>query len=575
MERRVWRERLVQGYRLGVVLVLVLLVRAQHEWMRGQRVDPVVTVEDVREWLPGAMAMSGAMADGGGGRVVLDAEGEVTGMAVVTSPESDWIVGYSGPTTVLLVFDEEGKCVGVRVLESGDTPDHLEEVLEDEDFLAVYEGRTWDEIAGMADLDGVSGATLTSLAIREGVTYRLRGERPNLRFPEGITIEEARVFFPEGETLVEVRERPRVYRVEGEGGEGGEGGEVLGHVVRTGHLADRVRGYQGPTDVLVGLDAGMEKLVGVRIRKSYDNGRYVEDIEFDRRYFDKWKEREVAGFDVDEYEALGIDGVSGATMTSWALGESVWMTMRELGEEEAEGLERGGVSIRVSAREVGILVVVGLSVLMAFTGLRRVRGVRLAYQLFLIVYVGFISGDMVAQALLLGWAESGVAWAVSPGLVLLVGAAFLLPAATGRQVYCHHVCPHGALQQLIMRVVPRSRRVTVPAAWDRVLVAVPAVLLGWVLLVGMLGLGFDVAGIEPFDAYVWRAAGWATVTVFVVSVVLAIFVPMGYCRYGCPTGRLLEFVRYRRGAERFGKRELWGAVIVLVAVVVRVLTINN
>ncbi|MEM8955315.1 MAG: FMN-binding protein [Verrucomicrobiota bacterium] len=561
MKREIWKDRLIQGYRLGVVLVLVLVIRAQHEWLREQRIDVGVTVEDVREWLPGAMVMGGGLADGDGGQLILDGDGEVVGMAVVTSPESDWIVGYSGPTTVLLVFDEAGICVGVRVMESGDTPDHLEEVLEDREFLAIYEGRTWDEIAGLEDLDGVSGATLTSLAIREGVSYRLRGERPNLRFPEEVSLEEARVFFSEGQDLLEIRKRPRVFQVEG------EGGEVLGHVLRTGHLADRVRGYQGPTDVLVGLDVGMETILGVRIRRSYDNERYVEDIEFDRRYFDKWKGRAVADFDVDEYEALGLDGVSGATMTSWALGESVWMTMRELGEEEeAKGEAWGGVSIRVSAREVGILVVVGLSVLMAFTGLRRVRGMRLVYQLFLIGYVGLISGDMVAQALLLGWAESGVAWAVSPGLVLLVGAAFLLPAVTGRQVYCHHVCPHGALQQLIMRVVPRAHRVTVPASWDRVLVAVPSVLLGWVLLVGLLGLGVDVAGIEPFDAYVWRAAGWATVTVFVVSVVLAIFVPMGYCRYGCPTGRLLDFVRYRRGAERFGKRELLGAVFVVAAV---------
>ena len=65
----------------------------------------------------------------------------------------------------------------------------------------------------------------------------------------------------------------------------------------------------------------------------------------------------------------------------------------------------------------------------------------------------------------------------------------------------------------------------------------------------------DLAGLEPFAAYILRSAGLATLTVAAVGLVASFFVPQAYCRFGCPTGALLNFVRARGAADRFSRRD--------------------
>ena len=75
------------------------------------------------------------------------------------------------------------------------------------------------------------------------------------------------------------------------------------------------------------------------------------------------------------------------------------------------------------------------------------------------------------------------------------------------------------------------------------------------LLVAALALPLDLAGVEPFAAYVFRTAGVATLVIAVVGLVASWFVPQAYCRFGCPTGALLNFVRARGPTDRFGARD--------------------
>jgi polyferredoxin len=174
---------------------------------------------------------------------------------------------------------------------------------------------------------------------------------------------------------------------------------------------------------------------------------------------------------------------------------------------------------------------------------------------------------MLSQALLVGWAQSGVGWRFSPGLVLLAAAAFLVPLASKRQVYCHHICPHGAAQQLIKNVLPFKGRL---GHWPtRLLGLIPWLLLASVVAVALLHLPFNLAAIEPFDAYLFRIAGWATLAIAVIGLVFALFVPMAYCRFGCPTGALLNYLRMQGRGDRFSVRDGASLALLLLAIVLR------
>jgi NosR/NirI family nitrous oxide reductase transcriptional regulator len=341
-------------------------------------------------------------------------------------------------------------------------------------------------------------------------------------------------------------------------------GRELGYVVRTQPRCQDILGYSGVTDTLVVFDARW-KIVGLRIHASDDTKDYVESIAKDRRFLKKWN-----GLGWDEAAALdlkaaGIEGVSGATQTSMAIARSVKVRL-----QQAAGEPQGAPPLRFGWRDVGMVVVLLGAAALAFGPASWRRRGKLPFQLALVGYVGLVAGDLVAVKLLSGWVRNGIPWSTAPGMALLVAAALVVPWTTGRPFYCHHVCPHGAAQELLGRIRPRRWQVTLSAGTVRGLEYLPFALLGFSLLIALLALPFDLAGVEPFAAYVIRSAGWATLAVAGAGLVASLFVPQAYCRFGCPTGALLSFVRSRGAEDRFSRRDAAALALVALAVALNV-----
>jgi hypothetical protein len=341
-------------------------------------------------------------------------------------------------------------------------------------------------------------------------------------------------------------------------------GRELGYVVRTQPQCQDILGYCGVTDTLVIFDAGW-KIAGLRIHASDDTRDYVETVAKDRRFLKKWNGlgwSEAAALDL---KAAGIEGVSGATQTSMAIARSVQARLRQVSAELADQPR-----LRFGWRDTGLVVVLGCAALLAFGPPAWRRRWKVPFQIALVGYVGLVAGDLVAVKLLAGWARTGIPWSTAPGIVLLVAAALVVPWGTGKPFYCHHVCPHGAAQELLGRIRPRRWQVTLSAGAVRGLEYLPFALLGFSVLVALLALPFDLAGLEPFAAYVIRSAGWATLLVAGVGLLASLFVPQAYCRFGCPTGALLVFVRGRGAADRFSRRDAAALVLLALAVALNV-----
>jgi len=544
-----------------VFVLIVALIHQQHRWYVAQQRGAMkerVGVEQVVAFYPKAHALSDWIPSHGGQNVV-DVDGKALGYVVQTSPEADDVIGFSGPTNTLIAFDADDRVLGLSILRSGDTREHVAVVLADEAFMTRLNGRAWSEVSAADRVDAVSGATLTSLAIADGIAVRLGGARPSSLFPDEIALSEVRPFLPDAASLRPSERRPDLLEVRD------AAGGKLGYVARTSPHADGLIGYQGPTDTLIVLDPN-ERVTGLALRHSYDNEPYVRYVREDEYFFNIFK-----GFLLDEVAQLdmvdaGIEGVSGATKTSTTVAEALILAAGELIKVRQKAVS--GPTWNLAASDIGTLVVIGLALTIAFTRLRGRRRVRIAFQVVLVVYLGFLNADMVSQALLVGWAQNGVAWRIAPALVMLTAAALLAPVLTRRQVYCSHLCPHGALQEWLRGRVPYqigvSRRVR------RLLDCIPALLLCWVAFVAMLHLPYSLVGIEPFDAYVVRIAGWATIAVALVGLVASLFLPMAYCRYGCPTGAMLEYLRLGGASERLGRRDVLATALALAAVALHV-----
>ena len=370
-------------------------------------------------------------------------------------------------------------------------------------------------------------------------------------------------------TVTEVREvLPSAARLEiDEGDRGGwhvlgADGAKLGYVLQTAPVSDSVIGYRGWTNVLVAFDPALH-VVGVRIRASQDTAEHVGDIRKDRSFLKTWNGRswdEVAGRTPAEE---GIEGVSGASMTSLAIADGIVRRLRA-----ADGVAKvAPLPFRVGVRDIGLTLVVVAGIFFAFTGTYRRPWLRRAFQVLVIGYVGFVNADLIAQTLVVGWAQNGVPWRTAPGLVLMLAAALIVPWASGKPLYCQHLCPHGHAQELLARIAPKRWRVALPKNLAAGLRWLPLLTLALILGVVMLVLPADLAAFEPFDAYAIRTAGWATIAIAVAGLLAACVVPMAYCHYGCPTGALLNFLRSHGPADRFGRREIAALFLVLLAFV--------
>lgn len=533
--------------RCGLLAGIVLLIHLQHHQLKSNLTDPSPPIPSVRAVFPGADQIVRKPGEPPAWEV-RDPEELPLGHVVQTSPASDSIIGFSGPTNVLVGFDTSGRVSGTTIISSEDTRDHVRSVRKDAAFLIAWNGLTAEE-AIRTQVDAVAGATLTSVAIQQSIIRRLGGTVVPRKFERELTVSDLRPFFPDAAAVKELEDG--TYAVFG-----GQP-EPLGTVLRTSPAADHVIGYQGPTDTIVAFDQD-GKAIGLAVLGSFDNEPYVRYVREDYGFpelFTGMSLWELPNLDI---EAAEIEGVAGATMTSMSVAHALVAAAKTALRPEP-GHDRSW-----AVRDIGTCTVLIAAIVMAFTSLRGNRWVRLLFQCVLIGYLGLINGDMLSQALLVGWAANGIPWSNAAGLAALTVAAFALPMTTGRNVYCSHVCPHGALQQVLRNRLPW--RVRLPRRLTRALSVLPGVLLFWVVIVAMTGWDFSLVDIEPFDAWLISMAGAATIVIAVVGLIASAFVPMAYCRFGCPTGALLGFVRRHRRSDRFASRDAFAVICVLVAV---------
>lgn len=157
---------------------------------------------------------------------------------------------------------------------------------------------------------------LYRLAVLVAIAWIVRGQAVRLRI-EGhapIALEEVRAIYP---TVAELRPDP--------GERAGmsvrdSSGKELGYVLRTSPFTDRIVGYRGWTDSLVAFDPAL-RVLGVRVHASQDTREHVEDVRDDRTFLKTWNGKPWDEIARRTPEEQGIEGVSGATMTSMAMAD--------------------------------------------------------------------------------------------------------------------------------------------------------------------------------------------------------------------------------------------------------------
>lgn len=539
---------------------IVGLIHKSHQEFLVRLKDKGQTIElsDVQKVLPQTVTLNSDEDDPSMVNAY-DQQEKRIGLITQTSPQGDSAIGFSGSTNLMVIWDEEDRVSSVSIRSSGDTVDHVDAILEKPDFFEQFEGKTRKELAGLKDIEAVSGATLTSMAIADAIALRFGGEKKVGRFPNPIELKEVKKYFQTGSKITPSKTHPSLLEVID------ENGTILGQAGRTSPYSDQVIGYQGPVDTLLAFDQN-GTLQGMTIRSSFENQPYA-DYPNDDAYFESlFTGRTIAELADMNLTQEEVEGVSGATMTSMAMAEGIVKTAGEWKKESLSVKDSAKPLIYWKARDYGSLGVILFAGFVAFTRRGKTKFFRITLQILLVCYLGLVNGDILSQALFAGWSQSGVPWQRAPILTLLSLAALIVPMATGKSFYCHQLCPHGAAQQWMRKLM--NKPIQVPKGLDRILKIAPIGLLFLVVFLAFSSSAHTVAILEPFDAYVWEVAGAITIAIALISLLVSAFVPMAYCRYGCPTGAMLKLFEFGKNDQGWSRRDylsfgLLGLAIIL------------
>lgn len=528
--------------RTCVVISLLLAIpkptlRPQSETVKA----PPIEVIELPDDLSGQDLSLDPQQDANGMWRLVDENQETVGLVARTLPIANDVIGYRGPTESLLLFNPDLNLTSVTLLQSADTEEHVTAVKAEQTFFKQFESWVWGGPAAGTQIDAVSGATLTSLALAEGVLKRIGGERPSLLFNQPITIQEIQDWFPEAVELNNKSGEARNSR-----------GELVGSVIRTGPLSDDLSGYQGPTEMLLKVSpSGIVE--AIRIRTSFDNEPYVDYVRTEAGFWAIFEGKTVAELSAFDPQAAGVEGVSGATMTSLIVADTVVAATRELQKTRTSAKTKTTSwvgPIRWTVADILTISTLVFAATLKFAGVYRRRLFRRIWLIWVVIIIGFWAGNLVSMALIAGWSAEGVAWRLAPGLAAITCVAMLGPPLTKGNPYCNHLCPHGAIQQLV-RPKPRSLRYKkLTPALSRMMRRLPGLTLCAAYIALVLLPTIDLASWEPFHAYLFRIASWSSLAFAFATLAISAVLPMGYCRFGCPTGRLLDYLKRTATSDR-------------------------
>lgn len=406
---------------------------------------------------------------------------------------------------------------------------------------------------------------------------------------QDLSLEEVRRVFPEAATITPLNGKVPAYLVRSERGQ-------LGYAFTTVEVAP-ISAYSGkPIDALIGL--GEDGVIrGVEILHHEEPILVIGVSDTDIRNFvgqftgktvtDRIR---VGAHGREGY--VGIDGISGATITTMVLASSVNKAVKLVAQ--AYGIPRSSAPAMPGMSDIAggapasggaaipetpawqllwqdriaeiVLVSAALVLLLAILFLQDwlvehtvlFHRLRVAYLLFTVFFIGFYCAAQLSIVNLLAFFHSmtsGFSWdtlLIEPVIFILWSFVAVSILLWGRGVFCGWLCPFGAAQDLISKAATRLgvEGYHLPQMVHERLWAIK-----YFILIALIGLSLDsmvnaarLAEVEPFKTtFILHFAREPVFVVYAVALLaISAINSKFYCKYLCPLGAALSFVtRFR------------------------------
>ena len=398
-----------------------------------------------------------------------------------------------------------------------------------------------------------------------------------------LTLAEVQRVFPAAQSITPLNGKAAAYMVRDERSR-------LGYAFSTGELAP-ISAYSGkPINSVVGLgENGVIKGVDILHHEEPILVIGISDQDL-QQFIDQFEGKKstdrirVGAHGRAGY--VGIDGVTGATITTMVLTTSVNKSVQQVAQ--AYGIGRGrtvdGRAAGNGADEAAMvdepawkqlwrdrafeLGVVALALFLLLVILffqdwlvehtLLFHRLRVVYLLFTVFFIGFYCSAQLSVINLLAFFHSlsgGFSWdtlLIEPVVFTLWGFVAVSILLWGRGVYCGWLCPFGAAQDLISKLANRLgfEGYRLPQMVHERLWAIK-----YLILIALVGLSLDsmvnaarLAEVEPFKTtFVLRFMREPVFVVYALALLAVSAVNSKfYCKYICPLGAGLSFItRFR------------------------------
>ncbi len=205
-------------------------------------------------------------------------------------------------------------------------------------------------------------------------------------------------------------------------------------------------------------------------------------------------------------------------------------------EEEETALTR--MLERTSwTRVAGLLILLSLT---TWTFVGKGAGARWITLTATLLFLGYVDGGFLSVSHIMAGISVGPSVYLGDLPLLILVIFTVVTTLLWGRIFCGFLCPFGALQDLLEKVVPKRFHRELPRAIHERALLVKYVFLALVLAPAVVGSGLSLFQyFEPFGTVFYWSSSLLLWTIAGGIIVASAIVPRFYCRYACPLGAAL------------------------------------
>ncbi len=305
-----------------------------------------------------------------------------------------------------------------------------------------------------------------------------------------------------------------------------KGNNLKGIVFYSRAAGIKVNGYGGPLNLLIAMDKN-GKILNVDLRDNYETPAYIAKL---HDFFLKFR-------NIFPDQVQRIDTVAGATISSTAIKKSVYLSARKAGSEVL-GIKGRNEKLVSIPWKILIGMLTFFLIMIIFT-----RRKRIVTEIASILIVGFWLNLPLSIDQIFKFLELNLPDLVSGIGVIIIFLVAVIPSLFGRNIYCKHICPFGAIQRLTAQISPVV--ISPSVKLKRTGTIIRNVIL---LLLFFAHFGLNIRGLgefEPYTTFFTLQLSGAFLLYVIFILLVSFFYPMFWCSYLCPTGAFLDNIKMK------------------------------